>query len=33
MSEKAIVCIYYIAKLLIELINEHKNNRPSPRKK
>ena len=33
MSEKVIVCIYYITKLLVDLVNEHKNNRLNPDKK
>ena len=32
MSEYYIFVIYYITKLLIELVNEHKKNRPTPGK-
>ena len=32
MSDKYIIMVYYISKLLIELINEHKNNRQQPEK-
>ena len=33
MSDRFILAVYYIAKLLIELIDEHKKNRPTPDKK